>query len=184
MKPPKKAVKFHKICFCIFILVFIIPKVLLSLTHWWVIRFISIPLFWLCGATFFLLEAFGPVEYMLSPRNSWRTPKFIGTSRVIAFIVGFAALIFFSFYCKGVVRFVLDGGKLEKVSGVIKRVDAQFPSSMFSVDFKIEGRANEISLYHWPRGVCRRFPPGSKAEFSLLPGTDYAMDVKPIPGDQ
>jgi len=183
MKPPKKAVKFYKISFCIFILVFIVPKVLLSLTHWWVIRLISIPMFFLFIAVFGLFEAFGPVEYMLSPRNSWRTPKFIGTSRVIAFVVGLSGLIFFSFYCKGVVRLALDGGKLEKVSGIIKRVDAQYPSSILKVNFKIEGRKNEIALCHPKLRIFKRFPVGSKAEFYLLPGTDYAMDVKPVPDD-
>ncbi|MGD0596554.1 MAG: hypothetical protein ABSA64_03405 [Sedimentisphaerales bacterium] len=184
MKPKRKILRFNRRLSYIFISLITIPYLLLNLTDWWIIRLIAIPLFWFFGAAFFLFLAFAPVEYWLSSKNAWNTPKFMRVSRVLVFALGFWGLMYITVpYVKGVSRLVANGGELEKVTGIVKRVDVQFPSSISSVEFKIEGRKDEISLYYPKLRIAKRFPVGSRAEFYLLPGTDYAMDVRPASAD-
>jgi hypothetical protein len=145
----------------------------------------AVPLFLLFGSAVLLFLAFAPVEYWLSPKNAWKIPKFMRVSRVLAFFLGFWVLMFVTVpYVRGGFRLAKNGYRLEKVTGVVKRVDVLFPRSILYADFKIEGRANEISLYYWPIGIAKQFRAGTRAEFYLLPSTDYAMDVRLAPPDQ
>jgi hypothetical protein len=185
MKPKRKILRFNRRLSYIFISLIAIPYLLLNLTDWWIVRLIAIPLFWLFASAFFLFLSVAPAEYWLTPRDHRIAPKFLQIIlRPLFLAVGSFWLIFSSpTYIRGISKMATNRGKLEIVSGVIKRVDVQFPSSMLSVDFKIEGRKDEISLCYPKLRIAKRFPVGSKAEFYLLPGTDYAMDVKPVPGD-
>jgi hypothetical protein len=179
MKPKKQILKFNKILSYTFVCLIVVPYIFLNLTDWWVIRFIVAPLFLLFISIVALFFTFAPVDYWLSSRNGWKTPKAMGINRAISFVVGFSTIMLLSFtYFKGIARLVMEGGKLEIVTGVIEYVDAQYPSSIIKVNFKIEGRKNEINLCYPKLRICKRFPVGSKAEFYLLPGTDDAMDVK------
>jgi hypothetical protein len=156
----------------------VLPHVLLRLTDSWMIRLIASLLLWLLLPTIIIFQAFIPFKYWGARKTP---PKFVQIlARLFLIAGGLACVMYFTIpYIKGASRLVINGGKLEKVTGVVKRVDVQYPTSIYSVDFKIEGRDNEISLCYWPRGVARRFKAGTKAEFYLLPGTDYAMDVRP-----
>jgi hypothetical protein len=179
MKPEHKILKFKKIFFYIFLSLILIPYFLLNLTDWWVTRLIAAPLFWLFASFSSLCLAFAPLDYWLSPRNGWKIPKAMGLSRAIAFFVGFSLLILICFtYFRGLTRFILDGGKLQKVTGVIERIEVQYPLSILEVNFKIEGRKSEINLCYPKIRIAKRFPVGTKVDFYLLPGTDYAMDVR------
>jgi hypothetical protein len=176
--------KIKKPALILFSLLFIAPYVLLRLTgDYWVVRLISVFLFWTCLPGLMIFLAFAPIEYWLSPRNAWQIPSLMSTSRVLFFALGFASLIGFTTPCiRGIWR-LTQNDKLEKVIGVINREDAPFPTSIVYANFTIEGRKKEIFLYYYKFRIFKWFPVGTKAEFYLLPGTDYAMDVRPASAD-
>lgn len=185
MKIDRKVLKLTRILSYIVLSLIIIPYGLLNLTDCWMVRLIAVFLLWSFLSTLALFLAFAPVKYWLSPRNFWKPPKFMHISRVLFLGLGFYGLIYLiAPYAKGISLLAMNGGELEKVAGVIKRVDAVFPLSIYAVDFKIEGRDEEISLFYYPIGIARQYQVGTRAEFYLLPGTDYAMDVRPAPTDK
>ncbi len=131
----------------------------------------------------FLFQAFIPFKYWGARKTP---PKYVQIlARLFLIACALVCTMYFTIpYMKGASRLAMNGGELDKVTGMVKREDAVFPTSIYKVDFEIEGRKDEISLCYPKLRIFKRFPVGSKAEFYLLPGTDYAMDVKPVSGDQ
>jgi len=184
-KIKRKAKKINKKLSLIILFLFIAPRILLNLTgDYWMVRLVGVFLFWSCLPGLLIFLAFAPIEYWLSPRNGWQMPSLMSTSRALFFAMGFAALIGFTTpYVRGIWRLTQNGYKLEKVIGEIESEYGGFPSAIVEVGFRIEGRKNRIYLFYSKFRIFKWFPVGTKAEFYLLPGTDYAMDVRPASDD-
>jgi hypothetical protein len=179
-----KVTKLLKFLYWALLLVVVPPFFILPWADYWALRLIFGLMLVVLLPVDMLLTATNP-KYLRAPPPPAKYEKFsyrikIGGCVLLA-IGGLLGLKLMTIpYLQGVSRLLVNGGKPEIVIGVVKDIDAPSLSGIIFCAIEIEGRSDNIwMLFHMGKRVGKR--KGTKQEIYLLPGTNYALDIRPAP---
>jgi hypothetical protein len=167
--------RFKDISWWIAISIVILPSFILPVFDHWMGRLIAAFLLF-NGAVFICLFTAFNFKQPLASRPLSRNANKI--TRSILAMGGFAGIIWVVIpYTIGVLHLASNGWKLEKMVGVVENTSTNAPVAFLERHIKIKGDDKKIYLLY-PMGKIYKIT-GTTQEFSLLPGTRYALDVRP-----
>jgi hypothetical protein len=166
------------------VLTLVVPSIILAWANHWILRLIAILMLSIAVPIIALCVAFNLKKPLARPapakyQHIARHLDIVG--RVFLAVIGISVIIWMTIpYIGAVLRLAANGGKLEHVVGVVEDISAVGISGPFVQHIRIKehDKSNENITLLFPIGA-KRHKRGTRQEFFLLPGTRYALDVRP-----